>query len=315
MKNILSRLSYIGLLISIISSCQSKEGKQINNSVPSENNVGTLYTGKWFSINKEGNKYYHCTDDDRFFQIDKDKIYDHTAMEDSNFNIDHTKNKGNQTFFYIDKQESSYYILNWVDKNKGIISYQFNNYKPSLFIADKEIKNIENKTCQPKTKSCDLNNLSSKYKFKIEAGEYKNEKEQKYPISAWIIITDKKSAKSQEIHFEPNSWSTYADLPCNSFFVKDFNFDGLEDFAIVWDEGGNAGKLYEYYFQDKNGNFSPTDSFPLQHGMLAEDIDVTKKIITSQGVVGCCHININKYKLNTNGNWETSSEQQELKKK
>lgn len=165
-----------------------------------------------------------------------------------------------------------------------------------------------------KTKLCEFNNLSSKYKFAVEACEYTNEKEQKYPISAWIIITDKKSAKSQEIHFEPNSWSTYADLPCSSFFVRDFNFDGLEDFAIVWDEGGNVGKLYEYYFQDKNGSFSPTNSFPLQHGMLAENVDVTKKTITSQSVVGCCHMNINKYKLNSNGNWDTSSEQQELKK-
>ncbi|WP_353150184.1 hypothetical protein [Chryseobacterium sp.] len=121
----------------------------------------------------------------------------------------------------------------------------------------------------------------------VEAGEYTNEKEQKYPISAWIIITDKKNKKSQEIHFEPNSWTTYSDLPCNSFFVKDFNFDGLEDFTIVWDQGGNAGKLYEYYFQDKNGIFSTIDSFPLQHGMLAEDIDVTNKTIITQSIAGC----------------------------
>jgi len=221
MKNILSKLSYIGIIISIISSCQSKEEKQTDNNDYSENRGSTLYTGKWLLINKDGNKYHHCSDADRFFEIDKNKIYDHTPMEDSNFNIDHIKEKGNQTFFYIDKQESSYCILKWVDKNKGIISYQFNNYEPSLFIAEKKIKSIENKTCHTKTKSCKFNNLSSKYKFTVEAGEYKNEEAQAYPISAWIIVTDKKSEKSQEIHFEPNSWSTYTDLPCNSFFVKD----------------------------------------------------------------------------------------------
>lgn len=36
MKNILSKLSYIGILISIISSCQSKEEKQTDNNDYSE---------------------------------------------------------------------------------------------------------------------------------------------------------------------------------------------------------------------------------------------------------------------------------------
>lgn len=314
MRNILNKLSYIGLFLSIISSCQSKEEKkQTNSSGNSEEVSNNLYIGKWLSINKEGNQYYYCTDSDRFFEINKDKIYDHTPMEDSDFNIDHVKEKENQTFFYIDKQESSYYILSWVDKNKGIISYQFNKDSPNFFIAEKKLKSINNKTCQPKAKSCDFNNLSDKYKFVLEAGEYKNEKEQTYPISAWVIVTNKKSGKSQEIHFEPNSWATYSNLPCDSFSVKDFNFDGLEDFAIVWDQGG-AEKLYEYYFQDEKGNFTPVESFPLQHGMLAENIDTTNKTITTQSIVGCCHINMNKYKLNANGIWETSSEQQEVKR-
>lgn len=171
-----------------------------------------------------------------------------------------------------------------------------------------------NKTCQPNTKSCEFKNLSNKYKFILEAEEYKNEKEQKYPTSAWIIVTNKKNGKSQEIHYEPNSWTSYQDLPCTNFFVKDFNFDGLEDFAIVWDQGG-AEKLYEYYLQDKNGNFSALASFPLQHGILAENIDLANKTITTQSIIGCCHVNINKYKLNSNTTWESSSEQQELKKK
>ena len=103
-------------------------------------------------------------------------------------------------------------------------------------------------------------------------------------------------------------------MPCTNFFVKDFNFDGLEDFAIVWDQGG-VEKLYEYYLQVKNGNFSALASFPLQHGILAENIDLVNKTITTQSIIGCCHININKYKLNSNTTWESSSEQHELKKK
>ncbi|MDR4951331.1 hypothetical protein REB14_03905 [Chryseobacterium sp. ES2] len=171
-----------------------------------------------------------------------------------------------------------------------------------------------NKTDLSTAKSCEFKNLSNKYKFILEAEEYKNEKEQKYPTSAWIIVTNKKNGKSQEIHYEPNSWTSYQDLPCTNFFVKDFNFDDLEDFAIVWDQGG-VEKLYEYYLQDKNGNFSAVETFPLQHGILAENIDVANKTITTQSIIGCCHININKYKLNSNTTWDISSEQQELKKK
>ncbi len=233
-------------------------------------------------------------------------------MENSNFTIDHIKNKGNQTYLYIDKKESSYYILNWIDKEKGIISCKLNDYDTNLFIAEKKIKTIENKSCQPKNKFCTFNATNRRYKFTLEAGEYADDKKQKYPISAWIIITDKKNTKPQEIHFEPNSWATYSDLPCENFIIKDFNFDGLEDFAIVWDDGGNGGELYEYYFQDKNGIFSPTDSFPLQHGILAEDIDVANKVITTQSIVGCCHYNLNIYKLKSNGSWETSSKQQNI---
>ncbi|WP_270421593.1 XAC2610-related protein [Chryseobacterium indologenes] len=214
-----------------------------------------------------------------------------------------------------------------IEKNLGMyIDYESititivgnQKYKPIVFTKTNEEINSDSDeqqavtTTQPDNK-CELGKLSDKYKFVLEVGEYKNEKEQTYPISAWVIATNKKSGKSQEIHFEPNSWAAYSSLPCNSFFVKDFNFDGLEDFAIVWDQGG-AEKLYEYYFQDEKGNFTPVESFPLQHGMLAENIDTTNKTITTQSIVGCCHINLNKYKLNTNGTWETSSEQRKVKR-
>lgn len=314
MKNILIKLAYVGLLASILSSCQSKkEEKQININNYSENISGNLYLGKWVSINKDNNKYYYCTDNDRFFEINKNKIYDHTPMEDSNFTIDHTETIGNKTYLYFDKQKSNYYILNWIDKNNGIISFQFNNYEPSLFISEKNIKNIDNKTCESNDKTCEFNNISNNYKYVVEAAEFTNEKENKYPTSAWITITNKKNNKIQDIHYEPNSWAIYRDLPCNDFIIKDYNFDGLEDFAFVWDSGGNGGKLYEYYLQDINGNFSLNDTFPLQHSVLPIEIDNKNKIITTSNPVGCCNINIKTYKLNNYGNWETTSFQKKLK--
>lgn len=197
--------------------------------------------------------------------------------------------------------------------NKSNISYESNNHEPNLFISEKRLEGIEKRSDEPKSKSCTLDNLSAQYSFIWKATAYSNEKDQEYPTSALIIIKSKQNGKEQEIYFEPNSWTSYKDLPCNELVVKDFNFDGLEDIAIVWDEGGNAGKIYEYYFQDKNGAFSLVESFPLQHGMLAEEFDAAHKTITTRSIVGCCHANINTYKLKPNGSWESLSEQKEIK--
>lgn len=304
----LSKISYLWFFISILISCQTKEK---NNMKEIDSNS---YYGKWLFINKENNKYYYCKDSDKFIEISKNKIYEHTPMEDSNFNIDHVKIKGNLTYLYIDKKETSYYILNWINEEKGIISCKLNDYNINLYIAEKKVKTIENKICHPKNKSCTFNENTGRYKFIIEAEEYKNNKEQKYPISAWIIVTDKKSKKTQEIHFEPNSWTTLSELPCEKFIIKDYNFDGLEDFAVIWDDGGNGGELYEYYFQDKNGKFSSKDPFPLQHGMLADDIDAASRTITTRSVVGCCNYNLNTYKFTSNGEWKTFSKQEAIQK-
>lgn len=188
--------------------------------------------------------------------------------------------------------------------------------REKLFISSsgKSLKNYSDLLTE-KTKSCIIKNPKGKFNFTLEAGEFSNEKEQKYPISAWITITDINNKKLQEIHFEPNSWATVISLPCEKFFVKDFNFDGLEDFAILWDIGGSGGELYEYYFQDKKVNFSIIKSYPLQHGVLAEEINTVNKTISTQTIVGCCHYNLNTYELKSDGSWETSSQQKQINEK
>jgi hypothetical protein len=37
--------------------------------------------------------------------------------------------------------------------------------------------------------------------------------------------------------------------------VADFNFDGFDDLAVKREEGGNAGPLYNFYLQSKDGEF------------------------------------------------------------
>lgn len=312
----LIKVSFAWLFISILISCQKKQMINVQDQIDINKFPSYLYNGKWLSINEEkNNEYYYCTDTEKFIQIDNNKIYYHTPMEGSHFTIDHIKNEVKQTYLFLDKKESSFYILSWLHKEKGIISCQLNNYEPDLFIAEKEVKTIKNKSCQSKNKSCIFNDPSGKYMFILEAGEFINEKEKQYPVSAWIIIKDRKGKTLQEIHFEPNSWATMIDLPCKKFVIRDFNFDGLIDFALLWDTGGNAGELYEYYFQDKNRIFTPAETFPLQHGMLAENINIPAKTISVQNSIACCHYNLTIYKLKSNESWEVSSEQRQLKKK
>lgn len=40
-----------------------------------------------------------------------------------------------------------------------------------------------------------------------------------------------------------------------NIIIADLNFDGLEDLAIKREQGGNGGPLYNFYFQDKKGEF------------------------------------------------------------
>ncbi|SHM54696.1 XAC2610-related protein [Chryseobacterium polytrichastri] len=312
MRYKLKTVVYSILSITTINSCQSKENNEKVKLVESHE---TPFLGKWQSIRKNDKKYYLCTDDDNFLTVNKNNISNHTPMEDSKFHIHHTKKIGERIYLYFDKEESNHYIFSWVDKVKGIASWKLNNYDANLFINEKQIKAVENKKCESNEMSCKLNDLSTKFNFKIEASDYSDEKNKKYPITAWIIIINKnKDSKPQEIHFEPNSWSTYSNLPCDNFIVKDYNFDGLEDFAFVWDSGSSAGKLYEYYFQDKNEKFNLADSFPLQHGLLAKELSIEEKTIKISNSVGCCSLNISTFKLKSDGIWETFTEQKKINK-
>lgn len=63
--------------------------------------------------------------------------------------------------------------------------------------------------------------------------------------------------------------------------VADFNFDGLEDLAIKRAEGGNAGPVYNFYIQSKDGDFE-LNRFLTDHMMFFPFvIDPKKKRLTT----------------------------------
>lgn len=64
---------------------------------------------------------------------------------------------------------------------------------------------------------------------------------------------DCKDVRSYSTGFNKNK--EVVDNCPGDFIVADFNFDGLEDFAVAVDNGGNGGYIYSFYNQNKMGRF------------------------------------------------------------
>ncbi|QYS89193.1 XAC2610-related protein [Flavobacterium davisii] len=100
----------------------------------------------------------------------------------------------------------------------------------------------------------------------------------------------------------------------HDFILLDFNFDGLEDFAIINYEGSNGGPQYAYYKQNSKGQFE----LDLQ---LTDDIRLFPIEINNKGrnlkfghPSGCCKINTFVIKIQSNGKWkETYSKLDDIK--
>lgn len=96
----------------------------------------------------------------------------------------------------------------------------------------------------------------------------------------------------------------------HDFIVGDFNFDGREDFAILYDLGGNAGPFYSYYFQNEAGMFNVDKTFPLNAGYFPAEIDDKNKTLTTMKPSGCCTIRTIVYKLADVSRWDILSDEE-----
>jgi len=66
-----------------------------------------------------------------------------------------------------------------------------------------------------------------------------------------------------------------------NFIVADFNFDGLEDFAIKRDPGGNGGPLYAYFLQAEDKKFYKSSYLSNLVEFFPIEINTIKKTITT----------------------------------
>ena len=73
------------------------------------------------------------------------------------------------------------------------------------------------------------------------------------------------------------------------FIVADFNFDGLDDFAVAVDNGGNGGYIYAFYIQNNSGRFL-NDKY-LTEEMLRFPVSFDK---TNRTLMTSVHANVNQ---------------------
>lgn len=138
-----------------------------------------------------------------------------------------------------------------------------------------------------------------------------------------IIQIKNNNGSVQNIEFKPPYWYKTTNLSVESFFFPkksliktnygvekysnlvfaDYNFDGLEDFAITKEEGGNGGPIYIYYFQNKIGNFEIDQYLSNEMGYFPIEINNKERTLKFSHPIDCCKISTTKIQMESNGKW------------
>ena len=89
----------------------------------------------------------------------------------------------------------------------------------------------------------------------------------------------------------------------HSFIIDDYNFDGLEDFAII-NDSGNGGPQYAYYIQKANKEFQLEENLTENMRYFPVEINKIEKTLKISHPSGCCKISTYKIQLQPNGEWK-----------
>ncbi len=225
--------------------------------------------------------------------------------------------KGNNSASQIIGKVNTGEHINVLDKKTNWWYVQTNEGTGYIHKSRIRLGRDEDKTQQ--SVLCTYNPVSAKFNFSIIVTKYSNDG--KKPVEINIAVSGKSnSSPPVNITFRPEYWinnscsaTSYIGRSntnegienYNKFIVADYNFDGLEDFAIVNYEGGNGGPRYTYFFQDVNNHFIKNKAFPLQDGFFPKKIDNQNKTLTISGPVGCCKISTTVYQLKAKDQWAT----------
>lgn len=216
-----------------------------------------------------------------------------------------------------DESKKNQYVVSYFDGNKDVKIYlgiiKVNNQYKIDFIYDQIIKT----TKQEKLEECFYKNLINDKTIHITKSNTDNSKSLKIDI-----IADKSNNVFQEINYEPFSY----DFKCSSSLFKndmpshnefeiisgDFNFDTLQDFAILYDNTINTGTIFSFFFQNSEGLFHEDKNFPLK--LIPTKINKIDKTLEQVNIIGCCKINVTIYQLNDSNKWNVITSKQESMK-
>lgn len=147
--------------------------------------------------------------------------------------------------------------------------------------------------------TCSYKKLSKDFNFKISLLPKED-----YLMQVKITVSDKWDAKKKQT-LSIDTYGIYPDsfndcknarsfstkinseLPTGNendsgnFIVADFNFDGLEDFAVKIDIGGNGGPLYYYFIQGEDEKFYKSSYLSDIVKFFPIEINQKKKTITT----------------------------------
>ena len=207
-------------------------------------------------------------------------------------------------------------------KNAWGVVYSRNNklfFSNTIDYISSLSENLNNKTIN----NCEIDKISDKFSFQITQYD-------KVPIKEKILINieNKKTLRTQKIVYNFNSILSEV-IPCSSFsyfknkvkinegaeifhsfIIIDLNFDGLEDFAYLWDSGGNGGPSFKYFFQNENEEFFEDNNFPIQKSYFPAEINTKEKTITLISPIGCCKTSKIVYQIQ-NSQWKIISSKEE----
>ncbi len=210
-------------------------------------------------------------------------------QDDMGFDVE-SYSQPNDTIIFTVKEKDSrnlqYFKFIWTDKEKGlgywiipgwsteaifVVSGKQLDY-PVVYCDDEDGEEPYPVISEYKLKD----NVSNKFQYYLQFLS-KGEENNKLKIS----IYNKETSEVQEIYYQPRCIFDFESL-CSevsyfknnkkidegleghhNFIIADYNFDGLEDFAILKDVGGGGGSWFTYFFQDKYGKFREDNFFPL----------------------------------------------------
>ena len=103
------------------------------------------------------------------------------------------------------------------------------------------------------------------------------------PIIGATSVFERVSCEShvtqEGINQERGKWNS-------AVVVADFNFDGLHDLAIMRDEGGYSGSIYNYYIQTEKGQFELNKTLSEELEFLPTDLNAKENRIYCSYPVG-----------------------------